>query len=112
MQPARRATGLRRRGAGPERVAAQVADDRDPDRVELPRRRRGALPGHAVRLLDEGDAETDLAGGLGRDREVGRGHAARRPVAEDERAARLLHGSQVDAGDAVRGLHRRHRTTA
>ena len=91
-----------------QRPAAQVLDDGDPGRVELARRRGRAPAGHAIGLLDQRDADPDRLRGLRRRHEVARRDPSPGPVAEHERAGRLVGAVQVHARRAVRGVDVEH----
>ena len=65
---------------------------------------RGAAPGDAVGLLDQGDGDFFREGGLGRRDEIRRLHPASGPVTENEGRARLFRVVQVCARRTVRGV--------
>ena len=81
-----------------ERRAAEMADDRQPRRVELVRGRRRASARDAIGLLDERDGEAGRRARVGGRDEVACLDAAARAVAE---------GEQPDGSDGLAEVDRR-----
>lgn len=100
------------KGSTDKAGGADVLDHRGPRRIELVCRRGRPPPRDAVGLLDEGGREPERAGDARRRDEVSSAHAAAGAVAEDEDAARLVCGLEVDARRPVRRWHvDRHRVS-
>lgn len=83
---------------------AQLRDHRQPGLVELGRRGGRAPAGHPVGLFDEHDRVALAHRRPGRRDEVGCADPAAGAVTEHQRTARRVHGMDVSAGEAARGV--------
>ena len=75
--------------------------------IELPRRRRGAAAGDAIRLFDERDGEPRRERDVFRLDDVPGGNASPCPVAEHEHASRLVDVVEMRVRGAVVRFERR-----
>ena len=78
-----------------EHSRPQVGADGGPRRVELARRSLAAPSGHAVRLLDESDAQACGETGVRRGDEIRRGHSTPGAVTQDQPRAGSLRDLHV-----------------